>query len=106
MLKQLNNYKKERVQRIKKHLIGTPPGICSERLRYYTETYKEHESKPAILKRGIALSEYLKNVTLYYDQNTLQYSQNTHGNGSMTNWIVSIKERMTSLRLLLKLSKN
>ena len=59
MLKQLSDEKRARAQRIKKHLISNPPGICSERLRYYTEAYKKHENKPAILKRAFALSEYL-----------------------------------------------
>lgn len=71
MIKKLSNEKRARVQVIKKQLISNPPGICSERLRYYTEAYKKHENKPAILKRASALSEYLKNVTLYYDQNML-----------------------------------
>ncbi|MEI8132032.1 MAG: formate C-acetyltransferase/glycerol dehydratase family glycyl radical enzyme [Leptolinea sp.] len=71
MLPKLNHSKNQRVQAIKDKLIGSPPGICGERLRIYTNIYRSHESEPYIIKRALALSEYLKNVSLYFDENQL-----------------------------------
>ena len=40
-------------------------GICIERARYFTESYKETESFPQIVRRAKALQHTLRNMTLY-----------------------------------------
>lgn len=67
MLLQLSEQKRVRIQAIKDKLIKNSPGICGERLRYYTQAYKKYESQPPIIKRALALKEYLENVTLYFN---------------------------------------
>lgn len=49
--------------------IDTPysPGvkICLERARYLTQSYKETEGEPMVLRRAKALAKVLENVTIY-----------------------------------------
>ncbi|MEA4907994.1 MAG: formate C-acetyltransferase/glycerol dehydratase family glycyl radical enzyme [Anaerolineaceae bacterium] len=71
MLPVLPETKSSRVQRIRSRLIGNPPGICAERLRYYTEAYQQHAAEPIIIRRALALKNYLEHVTLYFDADTL-----------------------------------
>jgi len=67
----LSKQKSVRVQAIKNKLISSPPGICSERLRYYTRAYQMNRSQPPIISRALALRDYLENVTLYFDENLI-----------------------------------
>ncbi len=71
MLLKLSENKQSRVKAIKDKLICNPPGICSERIRFYTRAYKKYESHPPIIKRAYALKEYFENVSLYFDDNML-----------------------------------
>ena len=71
MLLKLTGERKKRVEEIKDCLIGSPPGICSERARYYTEAYETYESEPRIILRAKALRSYLENKTLYLGDNDL-----------------------------------
>lgn len=64
MLLTLCKKKKLRVQAIRNSLIGSPPGICPERIRYYTQAYQQFQSDPPILKRAKALRNYLYNKTI------------------------------------------
>ncbi len=70
-LPKLSEQKSVRVQAIKDKLISSPPGICSERLRYYTKAYQMNQSRPPIISRALALREYLENITLYFDDNLI-----------------------------------
>ena len=71
MLTQLSDEKKARVNQIKDSLISNPPGICSERVRYYTRAYQDFKQYPPIIKRANALKSYLENKTLYLGENDL-----------------------------------
>ena len=71
MLTNLSGDKQKRVRAIKDSLIGSPPGICSERARYYTQAYNQFECNPPILKRAKALKLYLENKTIYLGDDDL-----------------------------------
>lgn len=71
MLTNLSVEKQKRIQTIKDSLIGSPPWICSERARYYTQAYTEFEFDPPILKRAKALNLYLTKKTIYIGENDL-----------------------------------
>ena len=71
MIKISDPRRQARIEAIREEFISSPPGICSERLRCFTDAYQKHEHQPAIIKRALALSEYLARVSLYFDNNTL-----------------------------------
>lgn len=67
-LPKLSEEKSSRVLAFKDALISQPPGICSQRLRWYTRAYQEYQSQPAIIRRAMALRDYLLNVPLFFDE--------------------------------------
>lgn len=71
MLTQLSDAKQVRVKQIKDSLISNPPGICSERVRYYTQAYQDFKQYPPIIKRAKALKSYLEHKTIYLGENDL-----------------------------------
>lgn len=71
MLLKLPENRKERVEKIKSALLNVPPGICSERARCYSITYRENGYDPPIILRAKALKSYLVNKTIYIDDDTL-----------------------------------
>lgn len=69
----------DRCKRIREKLINTDPIICAERAEIWTESFKQNESKPPILKSAIALEETLKKMTIHiYDDELIVGNQ---GNG-------------------------
>ncbi len=61
----------ERNRRRREAFFNTPFSICIERARYYTESFRESEGEPQIIRMGRALRHYLRNVTLVLDENDL-----------------------------------
>jgi len=61
----------ELIARMKENILSTPPTICTERARFYTEAYKEYEDSPVILKRVYALEKTLKEMTIFIDEGEL-----------------------------------
>jgi len=66
-LPKLSEEKAGRVAAFKDSLISRTPGICSERLRWYTRAYQKYQSQPPIIRRALALRDYLLNVSLFFD---------------------------------------
>lgn len=62
-----NNIVSDRIENIKDILIHVHPHICIERAQIVTESYKKTESSPIILRRARAISEVLKNMTIFID---------------------------------------
>jgi formate C-acetyltransferase len=54
-----------RIQGLLDHLADMKPGICIERARYFTESYKQSEAYPQIIRRAKAFAHTLDNMTLY-----------------------------------------
>ena len=53
----------ERTKKLREMMIQMP-AICTERLKYMTESYKQTEAYPAIMRRAMALDHILKNMTV------------------------------------------
>lgn len=60
-----------RIQRLRNQVIGTKPTICPERARIYTEVYREHEAKPVITRRAIALDRTLREMSIFIEDEAL-----------------------------------
>ncbi|MBN1791950.1 MAG: glycyl radical protein [Bacteroidales bacterium] len=61
----------ERISLLREKVISTRPSICTERARFYTEAYREHEDQPVIIKRAFALEKTLKGMTIFIDEGEL-----------------------------------
>ena len=55
----------ERIERLRELTLNTMPEISSERVRYYTEAYKQYEMEPVIMKRVRALDSMLEKMSIY-----------------------------------------
>ncbi len=60
-----------RISGLREKILSARPSICTERARIYTETYKEHENEPVILKRAYALRNTLSRMTIYIGEGEL-----------------------------------
>jgi formate C-acetyltransferase len=61
----------ERIARLREKVLSTKPSVCTERARFYTEVYREHEDKPVILRRALALEKTLREMTIFIDEGEL-----------------------------------
>lgn len=69
----------ERNRKFRQRLIDTLPNVCAERAVIWTQSYKENEDQPPILKAALALRDTLQNMTIrIYDEDLLVGNQ---GNG-------------------------
>lgn len=57
----------ERISLLREKVLSTKPSICTERAKFYTEAYQEHEDQPVIIKRAFALEKTLKGMTIFID---------------------------------------
>jgi len=55
----------EELQQLKNEILSYQPGVCIERARYLTESYKETEHLPSILRRAKAVEKILDNMTIF-----------------------------------------
>jgi pyruvate formate-lyase/glycerol dehydratase family glycyl radical enzyme len=61
----------ERTARLKEKILSVNSTICTERARIYTESYRENEESPVILKRAYALEKTLREMSVYIDDGEL-----------------------------------
>lgn len=61
----------DRIARLKEQMLSAVPTICTERARFYTETYRVNEDKPVVLKRALALSRTLREMTIFINPGEL-----------------------------------
>jgi len=59
-----------RVQKLRQQMVDNP-AICVERLKYMTESYRETESLPNVLRRALALEHILTHMTVRIDEGEL-----------------------------------
>ena len=64
-IKAVGEKRSSRTEKLRAYLMKTVPEISSERVRYYTESYRETESEPVIMKRAKALRRMLNNMSVY-----------------------------------------
>ncbi|PLR86720.1 formate C-acetyltransferase/glycerol dehydratase family glycyl radical enzyme [Bacillus canaveralius] len=55
----------KRIEEMLNYVNSVRAGICIERARYVTESYRQTENLPYIMRRAKALENTLKNMTLY-----------------------------------------
>lgn len=60
-----------RIKGLRERVLGTKPSVCTERAKFYTQVYREHEEKPIIIKRALALEKTLLNMTVFVDEGEL-----------------------------------
>jgi formate C-acetyltransferase len=61
----------DRIERIKNNLVSIAPSICVHRAQLITESYKETESDPVVLKRAKALDKILRKMPIYIEDGQL-----------------------------------
>ncbi len=57
-----------RIAKLKSIVLSAIPTICTERARFYTDTYREFENSPVILKRAYALDKTLRAMTIFISE--------------------------------------
>ncbi|NLX64217.1 MAG: glycyl radical protein [Clostridiaceae bacterium] len=63
--------REERTKKLNEAMRAVKPEICVERARLVTESYKQTEGAPYILRRAHALSHILKNMTIFIEEDEL-----------------------------------
>ena len=61
----------KRVQELYEYVTSQKAGVCIERARYFTESYKQTEAFPNIMRRAKAFAHALDNITIYVLPNSL-----------------------------------
>jgi pyruvate formate-lyase/glycerol dehydratase family glycyl radical enzyme len=54
-----------RTKILKETLLATTPKICPERARLYTESWKETEGEPVVIRRAMALKKVLEGMSIF-----------------------------------------
>ena len=60
-----------RVERIKERFLTITPEICVERAKLLTESYKETEAEPMVIRRAKALENVLSKMTIFIQEDEL-----------------------------------
>lgn len=66
-----NTVLSERIHRLREMVLNTKPSVCTERARFYTEVYRQHEEKPVILRRALGLKKTLEEMTIFISEGEL-----------------------------------
>lgn len=61
----------ERIKNLREKVLSTKPSVCTERARFYTQVYSDHEDKSVIIKRALSLEKTLKQMTIFIDEGEL-----------------------------------
>ncbi len=69
-----------RTQRLKNDLLSSRYEICIERMKYYTEAFREHSSDPPVIRRARALARTLRNMTIFIRDDELLVGNETSKN--------------------------
>jgi pyruvate formate-lyase/glycerol dehydratase family glycyl radical enzyme len=72
--------KSERISKLKGKLLSSKYELCTERMRYYTEIYKEFPNDPENIKRAKALAHTLKNMNIFIREDELLVGSETSKN--------------------------
>ncbi|NTW72727.1 MAG: formate C-acetyltransferase, partial [Eubacteriaceae bacterium] len=67
----------KRIQTLKDRLFDTKRELSLERARLYTESYKESEGKPTIIRRALATKHIMENVEIAINENELIVADRT-----------------------------
>jgi pyruvate formate-lyase/glycerol dehydratase family glycyl radical enzyme len=67
----MNSLDKSRISIVRNNLLNITPSICSERALLVTESYKETEGEPVIIRRAKALDKILTEMSIYIENDQL-----------------------------------
>ncbi len=70
----------DRIIRLKNNLLSSKYELCIERMKYFTEIYKEYPNDPEITKRAKAIAHTLKNMTIFIREDDLLVGNETSKN--------------------------
>lgn len=65
------NIVNKRIEKLRTSLMSTNPEICPERARYFTESLKQSEGEPIVLRRANGLYDVLDNMSIYVGEGEL-----------------------------------
>ena len=60
-----------RMDRFREAVLDKKPYICAERAILATESYKENQHQPSVMKRALMLKNILEKMTIYIEDETL-----------------------------------
>jgi len=69
-----------RILKLKEVLISSKYEICIERMKFFTESYKDNPNDPEIIKRAKAVAYTLKNMTIFIRDDELLVGNETSKN--------------------------
>ncbi|GAB78437.1 formate C-acetyltransferase [Austwickia chelonae] len=55
----------------REELVGTTPSVCVERALLTTQTYREHQHEPMVIRRALMLKNVLEHMSIYIEPATL-----------------------------------
>jgi formate C-acetyltransferase len=60
-----------RTKQLNNEILAVNPEMCSERARFVTESYKETEAEPMIVRRAMAVARVLEKMTVFLQKDQL-----------------------------------
>lgn len=60
-----------RMEKFREEVLDKKPYICAERALLATESYKENQNQPAVMKRALMLKNILDKMSIYIEDETL-----------------------------------
>lgn len=63
----------KRIERLQKRMANRVASICSERAIFYTESFKQTEGLPYILRKAKAFAHTLQNMSIYIEKDSLLF---------------------------------
>ena len=70
----------KRTVRLKNNLLSSRYEICTERMKFYTDAYRNHPDEPPVIKRARALAHTLENMTIFIRDDELLVGNETSRN--------------------------
>ncbi len=70
----------ERIERLRRRMEKRRASICSERAIFYTESFRETEGEPYILRKAKAFAHTLSKMTIYVEEDSLIFGNQASRN--------------------------
>jgi pyruvate formate-lyase/glycerol dehydratase family glycyl radical enzyme len=61
----------QRINKLKRHLLVDERPLCIERIKYFTEAYRESEFEPEIIRRAKGMANFLDKITIFIEDGEL-----------------------------------
>jgi len=70
----------KRISNLKNNMLSSKYELCIERMRFFTEIYKQYPNEPEIIKRAKAIAHTLRNMTIFIRDDELLVGNETSKN--------------------------